>query len=95
MKRFHKTDLTNIVAENQNVSKKQAAEQVDAVLDALAQLLDTPGKSVQLRDFGTFHCKIRAARTGRNPQTGAPVQIAAKQIITFKPSKALTLDLVL
>lgn len=95
MKRFHKTDLTDIVAENQNVSKKQAAEQVDAVLDALAQLLDTPGKSVQLRDFGTFHCKIRAARTGRNPQTGAPVQIAAKQTITFKPSKALTLDLVL
>ena len=95
MKRFYKTDLTDIVAENQNVSKKQAAEQVDAVLDALAQLLDTPGKSVQLRDFGTFHCKIRAARTGRNPQTGAPVQIAAKQTITFKPSKALTLDLVL
>lgn len=95
MKRFHKTDLTDIVAENQNVSKKQAAEQVDAVLDALAQLLDTPGKSVQLRDFGTFHCKIRAARTGRNPQTGAPVQISAKQTITFKPSKALTLDLVL
>lgn len=95
MKRFHKTDLTDIVAVNQNVSKKQAAEHVDAVLDALAQLLDTPGKSVQLRDFGTFHCKIRAARTGRNPQTGAPVQIAAKQTITFKPSKALTLDLVL
>ena len=93
MKRFYKTDLTDIVAENQNVSKKQAAEQVDAVLDALAQLLDTPGNSVQLRDFGTFHCKIRAARTGRNPQTGAPVQISAKQTITFKPSKALTPEL--
>lgn len=94
MKRFYKTDLTNIVAEHQNVSKKQAAEHVDAVLDALAQLLDTPGNSVQLRDFGTFHCKIRAARTGRNPQTGAPVQISAKQTITFKPSKALTPELV-
>lgn len=93
MKRFYKTDLTDIVAENQNVSKKQAAEHVDAVLDALAQLLDTPGKSVQLRDFGTFHCKIRAARTGRNPQTGTPVQIAAKQTITFKPSKSLTPEL--
>lgn len=93
MKRFYKTDLTDIVAENQNVSKKQAAEHVDAVLDALAQLLDIPGNSVQLRDFGTFHCKIRAARTGRNPQTGDPVQIAAKQTITFKPSKSLTPEL--
>lgn len=93
MKRFYKTDLTNIVAEHQNVSKKQAAEHVDAVLEALTQLLDLPGNSVQLRDFGTFHCKIRAARTGRNPQTGAPVQIAAKQTITFKPSKSLTPEL--
>lgn len=94
MKKFYKSDLVQLVSEHSHITKKDATAQVEAVLNSLAYLLDVPGNSVQLRDFGTFHCKLRASRTGRNPSTGAPVAIPAKQTVTFKPSKSMVQELV-
>jgi DNA-binding protein HU-beta len=83
-----KTDLIAKVAEATEMTKKDSAKVVDAVLDAIAEALKN-GEKVQLLGFGTFMIRERAARKGRNPQTGEEIDIPATKVPAFKASKQL------
>lgn len=85
---MNKSDLVNQVAEACNLTKKDAAQAVDAVFDSITESLKS-GEKVQLIGFGNFEVRERAARKGRNPQTGAEIDIAASKVPAFKPGKAL------
>ncbi|KSU85588.1 HU family DNA-binding protein [Fictibacillus enclensis] len=85
---MNKTDLVNTVAEQTQLSKKDATKAVDAVFEAIADTLKE-GDKVQLIGFGNFEVRERAARKGRNPQTGQEIEIAASKVPAFKPGKAL------
>ena len=84
---MNKGDLIDEVAKV-TCSKKEAAEAVDATLAAITKSLKK-GNAVTLVGFGTFDVKKRKARTGRNPQTGKEIKIAAKKVPVFKAGKAL------
>lgn len=86
----NKTDLVTKVLEVSEVefSKKESTAAVEAVLESIKQLLKEHGK-VQLIGFGNFEVRERAARKGRNPQTGDEIEIAASKVPAFKPGKAL------
>ena len=83
-----KTELINVVAEKTGFSKKDSDKAVAAVIDAISEAL-TAGDKVQLVGFGTFEVRERAARTGRNPQSGEEIKIPAAKSPAFKPGKAL------
>lgn len=85
---MNKTELISYVAEAAELTKKDATKAVDAVFDAIEQTLKT-GDKVQLIGFGNFEVRERAARKGRNPQTGEEIEIAASKIPAFKPGKSL------
>ncbi|MBM7703416.1 HU family DNA-binding protein [Metabacillus iocasae] len=85
---MNKTELVNAVAEKSELSKKDAAKAVDALLDTISTTLAAEDK-IQLVGFGTFEVRERAARTGRNPQTGEEMQIAASKVPAFKAGKEL------
>lgn len=85
---MNKGDLISKVAEGAGVSKAQAEDALNAVLDGIGGALKS-GDSVTLVGFGTFSISRREARSGRNPQTGETIQIAAKNVIKFKPGKKL------
>lgn len=85
---MNKSDLVSAVAEKANVSKKAADAAVVAVFDSIKDAL-AKGEKVQLIGFGTFETRKRAARKGRNPQTGKEMKIAAKTVPAFKAGKAL------
>ena len=85
---MNKTELISQVAEMTSLSKKDAAKAVDAVFETITQALKN-GDKVQLIGFGNFEVRERAARKGRNPQTGAEIEIAASRVPAFKPGKAL------
>ena len=85
---MNKGDLINRIAENANLTKNQASEALNCVLDCIGQSLKE-GDKVSIVGFGTFSCTHRAARMGRNPQTGASIKIAAKNVVKFKPGKEL------
>ena len=82
-----KSDLVSVVAEV-GMTKKQAGVAVDAVIAAMTGAL-AKGEAVRLAGFGTFSVKNRKARTGRNPQTGKPLKIKAKNVPAFSPGKGL------
>jgi DNA-binding protein HU-beta len=84
----NKTDLINAVSESTELSKKDATKAVDAVFDSIMEALQA-GDKVQLIGFGNFEVRERAARKGRNPQTGEEIEIAASKVPAFKPGKAL------
>ncbi len=83
-----KTELVNYVSEKTELSKKDAANAVNAVLDGITDSLKS-GDKIQLTGFGTFEVRERSARKGRNPQTGEEIQIAASKAPAFKPGKQL------
>ena len=85
---MNKTELINAVAEKSSLSKKDATSAVDAVFEAITDSLQS-GDKVQLIGFGNFEVRERAARKGRNPQTGKEIEIAASKVPAFKPGKAL------
>lgn len=85
---MNKSEMIDAVAEAADLSKAGAARAVDAVIDTISGTLSS-GDSVSLVGFGTFLVRERAARTGRNPQTGAEIKIAAAKVPAFKPGKAL------
>ena len=85
---MNKTELVNSVAEAAELSRKDAAKAVDAAFETIQDAL-TKGEKVQLIGFGNFEVRERAAREGRNPQTGAEIEIAASKVPAFKPGKAL------
>ncbi|MDB5084961.1 MAG: DNA-binding protein [Bacilli bacterium] len=84
---MNKTDLINSVAEKTDLTKKDASTAVDAVLEGIMEALST-GEKVQLIGFGNFEIRERAARKGRNPQTGQEIEISASKSPAFKPGKA-------
>ncbi len=85
---MNKTELINAVAEASELSKKDATKAVDAVFDTILNTLKN-GEKVQLIGFGNFEVRERAARKGRNPQTGEEIEIPASRVPAFKPGKAL------
>ena len=84
---MNKTDLRNAVAEATGLSNNQADQAVTAVLDGIVGAVAS-GDKVSLPGFGTFEVRERAARTGRNPQTGEEMQIAASKAPAFKAGSA-------
>ena len=85
---MNKSELIESMAEAADISKSAAARALDALTDTVAAVLKK-GDSVSLIGFGTFSVKERAARTGRNPQTGASIKIAASKTPSFKAGKGL------
>ncbi|WP_181348220.1 HU family DNA-binding protein [Thalassobacillus sp. CUG 92003] len=85
---MNKTDLINAVSEKADLSKKDATQAVDSVFESIMDSLKD-GDKVQLIGFGNFEVRERAARKGRNPQTGEEIEIAASKVPAFKPGKAL------
>ena len=86
--KMNKGDLINKIAENANLTKVQATEALNCVLDCVQESLKD-GNRVSLVGFGTFTCVHKEARMGRNPQTGAAINIPAKNVVKFKPGKEL------
>lgn len=85
---MNKTELINAIAEKAELSKKDADKALKAFVDVVAEELKK-GDKIQLVGFGTFEVSERAAREGRNPQTGATMKIAASKTPKFKAGKAL------
>lgn len=83
-----KADLVDVVAKKASLTNKAARESVQAILDAIRDALKR-GEKVVVTGFGTFSVRSRAARTGRNPQTGASIQISARKTPGFTAGKAL------
>ncbi|ADC62362.1 MULTISPECIES: HU family DNA-binding protein [Allochromatium] len=85
---MNKSELIEKMAEAADISKAAAGRALDAFTDSIAVALKE-GDTVSLIGFGTFSLKERAARTGRNPQTGATIEIKASKTPSFKAGKAL------
>lgn len=85
---MNKTDLIAAVAAKTGETKKSAEASINAVIDVIAETL-AGGDKIQLVGFGSFEVRQRAARKGRNPQTGKEMKIEAKKAPVFKAGKAL------
>ena len=85
---MNKTDLIDAIASAAELNKKQAKAALEATLDAITESLKV-GEPVQLIGFGTFKVNSRKERTGRNPQTGAEIKIAASKVPAFVSGKSL------
>ena len=85
---MNRMELVAAIAEKTELSKKDAEKALKAFTDVVAEELKK-GEKIQLVGFGTFEVSERAARTGRNPQTGAEMTIAASKAPKFKAGKAL------
>ena len=85
---MNKTDLIDAIAAAADLPKASAGRALDAIVDSITDAL-SKGEQVTLVGFGTFAVKHRAAREGRNPQTGQSIQIKASNVPGFKPGKAL------
>ena len=83
---MNKEELVKEVAKKAKVSQKAAADVLSATIDTLQKTV-AKGKKVTLVGFGTFEARKRKARTGRNPQTGAAIKIAAKTVPAFSAGK--------
>lgn len=85
---MNKTELIEHIANNADMPKAAAARALEATIDAVKKTLKKGG-TVSLVGFGTFAVGKRAARTGRNPRTGAAINIKAAKVPKFRPGKAL------
>ena len=85
---MNKTELIDQISESAEISKAAAGRALDAMIDAVKSTLKEGG-SVTLVGFGTFAVGKRAARSGRNPRTGATIKIKAASVPKFRPGKAL------
>ena len=88
VKIVNKTELVAIVSEKAGLSKKDADAAISATISAITDALKKDDK-VALVGFGTFEVRARAARMGKNPQTGEAIKIAASKVPAFKAGKAL------
>ncbi|GEO77772.1 nucleoid, histone-like DNA-binding protein HU [Companilactobacillus mindensis DSM 14500] len=84
----NKAELIDSVTSKTGLTKKDATSAVDAVFETIQENL-SEGNKVQLIGFGNFEVRQRAARKGRNPQTGEEIKIPASKVPAFKPGKAL------
>ncbi|SFH45614.1 nucleoid-associated protein HU-beta [Modicisalibacter xianhensis] len=85
---MNKSELIEAIAASADIPKAAASRALDAMIESVTDSLKK-GDSVALVGFGTFTVKERAARTGRNPQTGEPINISAAKVPSFKAGKAL------
>lgn len=85
---MNKSELVDAIALSADIPKAKAARALDAMTQSIGDALKE-GDQVALVGFGTFSVKDRAARTGRNPQTGETIQIKASKAPSFKAGKAL------
>ena len=85
---MNKAELIDAIAKEADLSKAAAGRALDAAVKAIKSSLKK-GSSVSLVGFGSFRVSKRAARTGRNPRTGAEIRIKAAKVPKFKPGKAL------
>ena len=83
-----RTDLTEEVHQVIEIPRKESEAVVCAIFDSIVRALQS-GDKVEIRGFGSFHTRQRRARIGRNPKTGARVEVPPKRIPFFKPSKEL------
>ena len=83
---MNKEELVQEVAKKSKVTQKEAAEIINALMETIEKTV-AKGKKVTLVGFGTFEARKRAARTGRNPQTGKEIKIAAKTVPAFSAGK--------
>ena len=83
-----KADLVENVYLKTGFSKKESAEIVEMVFDIMKTTLED-GDKIKIAGFGNFVVKDKATRRGRNPQTGAEIEISSRRILTFKPSQVL------
>jgi integration host factor subunit beta len=83
-----KAELVEDVARAAELTKKDAERLVEIVFESIIETLNH-GEKIELRGFGSFRVRSRGARRGRNPKTGAPVDIPAKRVPYFKPGKEL------
>lgn len=81
-------DIVNGLTNHLGLSHKQANAAVSAIFEAMVQALRR-GEEIELRGFGSFRFRQRRARTGRNPRTGAKVNVPARKLVFFKPGKEL------
>jgi len=88
MANLNKSNLVNAISESTKLSKKDSEAALNATIDAISGALKK-GNKVVLVGFGTFEVRARAARKGRNPQTGAEIKIKASKAPAFKAGKAL------
>ena len=86
---MNRAELVEILATKNDLSKRVANDVLDTLIEAV-QAAVKKGDPVQLVGFGTFKVNHRAGRTGRNPQTGKAIEIAAKKVVKLVPAKALT-----
>lgn len=85
---MNKNELIDAIAASADLPKASAGRALDSIVDSITEAL-SKGDQVTLVGFGTFAVKHRAAREGRNPQTGQTIQIKASNVPGFKPGKAL------
>ncbi|MCH9691444.1 MAG: HU family DNA-binding protein [Gammaproteobacteria bacterium] len=85
---MNKSELIDAIAASADLPKAAAGRALDAMVDSITSALKE-GDQVALVGFGTFAVKERAARTGRNPRTGDPIEIAAAKVPSFKAGKVL------
>ena len=85
---MRKPELVSAIADQADLTKDQANQALNALLETITKALQEQD-TVSLVGFGTFLQRSRAARTGKNPQTGEAIQIAASNTVAFKPGKAL------
>ncbi|NOR14583.1 MAG: integration host factor subunit beta [Candidatus Aminicenantes bacterium] len=83
-----KADLINKISEEMNISKQEAEAGVNIFFQTIKAALQR-GEEIELRGFGSFRFRHRGGRAGRNPRTGEPVEVPAKKVLYFKPSKLL------
>jgi integration host factor subunit beta len=83
-----RADLTEEICQATELSRKESDVVVRAILDSIVRALRA-GDKVEIRGFGSFHTRPRRARIGRNPKTGARVEVPPKRIPFFKPGKEL------
>lgn len=89
---MNKAELISKIADDAEITKAQANQALDSFVEAVTKTLKGGGK-VTLVGFGTFSVTKRAARNGRNPQTGEVIKIKAKKVARFKAGKELTAKL--
>ena len=85
---MNKAELREAIQKSLECSAANAERAANCVFEAIQEGLQRDG-TVQIMGFGTFQVKNRAARTGRNPTTGEPIQIPASRTVSFRPGKAL------
>ncbi len=85
---MRKPELVAAIADQADLSKEQAAQALSAIIDQITQAMERQ-ETVNLIGFGSFVQRSRGARTGKNPQTGQPMEIPASNTVAFKPGKSL------